>query len=75
MTQTNSILKFAPLLSKRLAFVPVTNDEDELIQAINDDSEDAKWQLHEHVDPVEIARFWEKARDELGRENQLANTD
>lgn len=73
MTQ-NSILKFAPLLSKRMAFLPVTEDDDELIQAINDDSDNERWQLHEPINPAEIEKFWDKARDELSQERQVSNT-
>ncbi|HWZ65352.1 MAG TPA: hypothetical protein VNX65_00980 [Patescibacteria group bacterium] len=72
MTQNNTILQFAPLLSKRLAFVPVADDDDALIKSIEDDS-DARWQLREPIDTEELAGFWDKAGDELRRENQQAN--
>lgn len=75
MTQNSSILKFAPLLSKRMAFLPVAADDDELIKAIDDESNDDQWQLHEQIDPAELERFWDKARDELRQECQGSSTE
>jgi hypothetical protein len=75
MTQNDSILKFAPLLSRRMAFLPAVDDDDELIKAINDDSDDDRWQLHDQIDPAELDEFWDNAREELRQEGQMSNTD
>lgn len=74
MSQRHSILRFAPLLRRRMSFLPVaaTDNDDELIRAINDESNDAKWKLHEQVDPKEIEKFWDSAREELQKECALA---
>lgn len=64
----HSILKFAPLLSKRMAFLPVTDDDDELIRAINDESNNDQWELHEKIDSKALEKFWENARLELQEE-------
>jgi len=51
---------------RQVAFVPVTDDDDELTQAIaNDDAEkDNLWELSERPDPDELNSFWTKVSEE-----------
>lgn len=74
MSQHRSLLSFAPLLSRRMAFLPATDDDDELIRAINDDpqEQDSRWNLREELDPVELQNFWDNALQELRNEGVQA---
>lgn len=52
---------------RELEFVPVPDDDDELTQAIEQDSavHDNRWVLTEHPDPEELDAFWTKVEQEV----------
>lgn len=54
-----------------MQFAPVQDDDDDLTNAINDDSQrqDDTWQLKEDIDGDKLAEFWDDALQDLGTED------
>lgn len=53
--------------SQPVAFSPVTDDDDELTQAIVAEplQHDDEWQLEEHPDENKLEQFWESVEDDI----------
>ena len=52
---------------KTVQFAPVTDDNDELTQAIADDivQHDDEWQLNERPNEAELEEFWDEVEDDI----------
>lgn len=63
-------IQLPQLFSQKVAFEPISREEDELIRDINNDpvTHDNVWQLKESIDADELDRFWDQTLSEMRNE-------
>lgn len=66
-----------PTLPKQMEFEPVTTDNDELIESIDNqlDQHDDNWQLTETPDSAELEDYWSKVETDIAHDPEWVWVD